>query len=283
MPWTGWSFIVGCAAIAGLPPLNGFASEWLTLQSLLHVGESATPGVSVAGTVALTGVAAAAALAVFCFVKVVGLVTLGLPRTALAADAHEPPVATRVALTSLAGACLVLGAVPGLIFPTLAGLAPGELAITSRTTLALPSTGHLPTLGVLVALMVVFAIVLRLTTSARRAPATPAWASGQPIEPALAWTSAGFTKPLRLVLEVLFRPRRELELTETAGGVERVRYRAEVPHLFDDVLYAPVNRQALRGAATVRRLQSGSLRTYIMYLLGLVLALLALVRFGGLA
>jgi hydrogenase-4 component B len=283
MPWTGWSFIVGCAAIAGLPPLNGFASEWLTLQSLLHVGESATPGVSVAGTVALTGVAATAALAVFCFVKVVGLVTLGLPRTALAADAHEPPVATRVALTSLAGACLVLGAVPGLIFPTLAGLAPGELAITSRTTLALPSTGHLPTLGVLVALMVVFAIVLRLTTSARRAPATPAWASGQPIEPALAWTSAGFTKPLRLVLEVLFRPRRELELTETAGGVERVRYRAEVPHLFDDVLYAPVNRQALRGAATVRRLQSGSLRTYIMYLLGLVLALLALVRFGGLA
>ena len=74
MPWTGWSFVVGCAAIAGVPPLNGFASEWLTLQSLLHVGYSPTPGVSVAGALAMVGVAATAALAVFCFVKVIGLV-----------------------------------------------------------------------------------------------------------------------------------------------------------------------------------------------------------------
>ena len=37
MPWTGGAFLVGAMAIAGLPPLNGFASEWLTLQALLHV------------------------------------------------------------------------------------------------------------------------------------------------------------------------------------------------------------------------------------------------------
>ena len=37
MPWTGGAFLVGAMAIAGLLPLNGFASEWLTLQALLHV------------------------------------------------------------------------------------------------------------------------------------------------------------------------------------------------------------------------------------------------------
>jgi len=35
MPWTGAAFAVGAAAIAGVVPLNGFVSEWLTLQALL--------------------------------------------------------------------------------------------------------------------------------------------------------------------------------------------------------------------------------------------------------
>ena len=63
-----------------VPPLNGFASEWLTLQSLLHVGLSDAAGVSFAGAVAAAALAATAALAAFCFVKVVGLVLLGAPR-----------------------------------------------------------------------------------------------------------------------------------------------------------------------------------------------------------
>jgi hydrogenase-4 component B len=283
MPWTAWSFVIGCTAIAGLPPLNGFVSEWLTLQSLLHVAFSQTPGVSLAGALATAGVAITAALAVFCFVKVVGLVVLGEPRSEQAAAAHEPPLATRTALVMLAAACVGLGAAPGLIFATLTRLAPGEVSAGSGMALRLPGTGSLPTLGVLIALVGLFVILLRVTGSARRAPATPTWACGQLVEPVLQWTSAGFTKPLRLVLEVVYRPRRELQLTESPGGVQRIRYRAEVPHLFDTVIFAPTHRTALRAAAVARRLQSGSLRTYILYLLALLILLLALVRLGGLS
>ena len=35
MPWTALFFLVGAMAISGLPPLNGFASEWLTFQAFL--------------------------------------------------------------------------------------------------------------------------------------------------------------------------------------------------------------------------------------------------------
>ncbi len=80
MPWTGATFLVGAAAIAGLPPLNGFASEWLTLQALLRVPAYGGVLDGVLGAAALAGLAATAALAVFCFVKVVGLVLLGPPR-----------------------------------------------------------------------------------------------------------------------------------------------------------------------------------------------------------
>ena len=35
MPWTAVAFLIGAVAISGLPPFNGFVSEWLTLQTFL--------------------------------------------------------------------------------------------------------------------------------------------------------------------------------------------------------------------------------------------------------
>ena len=87
MPWTAAAFLVGAMAISGLPPLNGFASEWLTLQALLHVAAYGQVGDGIAGALALAALAATAALALFCFVKVVGLVLLGPARTEQAAAA----------------------------------------------------------------------------------------------------------------------------------------------------------------------------------------------------
>jgi hydrogenase-4 component B len=282
MPWTGTAFLVGCAAIAGIPPLNGFASEWLTLQSLLHVGFSDSAGISVAGALATVALGASAGLAVFCFVKVAGLVALGAPRSEGARTARERPPATRVALSLSAGLCVALAATAGLLVPTLAHLAPGHLRPAAGATIAVPGSGGLPALALVVGVVALTTLVRRLTGAVARSQPAPAWTSGQVVEPSLAWTSAGFTKPLRLVLEAVLRPRREFDIAERPGGaVARVSYHAEVPHLFDSLLYGPVHRAAMRGAAVARRLQSGSLRIYVAYLLGLVLGLLAFVRFGG--
>jgi hypothetical protein len=98
--------------------------------------------------------------------------------------------------------------------------------------------------------------------------------------PALGWTSAGFTKPLRLVLEGLFRPRRELDVVRAGGMVQKITYSGHVPSLVDTLLYEPAIRAGLRGAALARRLQTGNVRTYALYLLALVVGLLVLVRIG---
>jgi len=89
MPVTSFAFLVGSAAISALPPLNGFASEWLLFQSLL--GGLRIPVTAVAllmpiavGLLALTGGLAAA-----CFVKAFGITFLALPRSAAAAGAQE--------------------------------------------------------------------------------------------------------------------------------------------------------------------------------------------------
>ncbi len=277
MPWTGAAFAVGCAAIAGVPPLNGFASEWLALQSLAHLAFDGPPGVGVAGAAALAGIAATAALALLCFVKVAGLVLLGPPR----GEAVEAPVAMRAALLTLAGLCVVLGLLPGLLLPALAALAPGDVTLPATLGLYLPGTGSLPAPALALALVLATALLVR-ARGARRAATAPTWACGQPLTPALGWTSAGFTKPLRLVLEPLLRPRRTLEIERSGGVVAAIRYRRELGSPAERWLYAPAIRGALRAAAHARRLQTGNVRTYAAYLLALVLGLLVLVRTGAL-
>jgi hydrogenase-4 component B len=280
MPWTGGAFLIGSMAIAGVPPLNGFASEWLTLQSLLHIGFARPVGVALAGGVALAALAATAALALLCFVKVVGLVLLGPPRRTECATATEAPVSMRAGMALLAALCVVIGVIPGLVVPTLARLAPGATGpeLARHAGLVIPGTS-LPTLGLVLALVGLTAALVRVRGSRRAAPAS-SWACGQPVIPALAWTSAGFTKPLRLVLEGVFRPRREVEVVHARGMVQEIKYSGEVPSLVDTVLYEPAIRAGLRGASIARRLQTGNVRTYALYLLALVVGLLVLVRVG---
>jgi hydrogenase-4 component B len=279
MPWTGAAFLLGAAAIAGLPPLNGFASEWLTLQALLHVPAYGGVGSGLAGAIALAALAGTAALAVFCFVKVVGLVLLGAPRREGTATALESPWPMRAALTMLAAGCVVLGVAPGFLFGKLVELAPWPAQAPSAAGLPLPGTGSLPTPGIAIVL-VAFTAGFVLLRGRRSAAPAPSWACGQLVEPQLRWTSAGFTKPLRLVLEAVLRPGRAIAVVSVGGVVQAISYHGYVPHLIEDRLYRPAARVSLGLAVHARRLQSGRLGVYIAYLIALVLVLLLAARVG---
>jgi hydrogenase-4 component B len=279
MPWTGGAFLVGAMAIAGLPPLNGFASEWLTLQALIHVPAAGGLGAGIAGAIALAALAATAALAVLCFVKVIGLVLLGPPRTASVAAATEVPASMRAAVLLLAAACVGLGVAPGVLFGRLVGLAPWRDPTATSIGLHLPGTGGLPTAGIAVALVALTAGLVRLRGRRVAAPA-PTWASGQLVEPELLWTSAGFTKPLRLVLEAVLRPEREIVVRTEGGVLQEVSYSGRVPHLLEERVFRPIVGRALLGAAHARRLQTGRLGTYVAYLIALVLVLLTAAKIG---
>jgi hydrogenase-4 component B len=279
MPWTGGAFLVGAMAIAGLPPLNGFVSEWLTLQALLHVPAYGSVGQGVAGALALAALAATAALAVFCFVKVVGLVLLGPSRRPQAAAVTEAPAVMRAGMIALALACVALGVAPGVLFSPLVEIEPWAPSAPVAIGLSLPGTGGLPTGGILLALVALVAGLAVLRGSRAAAPA-PSWACGQRVEPQLRWTSAGFTKPLRLVLELVLRPEREISVRSESGVVQSVAYSGRVPHLIEERVYRPLRWVALDAAARARGLQTGRIGTYVAYLIGLVVALLAAVRAG---
>jgi hydrogenase-4 component B len=285
MPWAGAAFLVGAMAIAGLPPLNGFASEWLTMQSLLSLIVHGGVGGGLAGAFALAALAATAALALLCFVKVVGLVLLGPARTEGAVTDAPTPMAAAMAFLALV--CAVLGLAPGLLFGPLTGLAPWAEAIPSGAGLSGAGlsgagAGSLPSVGLALTLVILTGSLL-VARGRRSAAAAPTWACGQAIEPALNWTSAGFSKPLRVVLRTVLRPRRTIALSSEGGVLQEVSYRGHVPHLIDERIYRPVAHSALAAAVQARRLQNGSVGVYVAYLIGLVVVLLGAARLGLIA
>lgn len=280
MPRTGTGLLVGALAIAGVPVLSGFASEWATLQALLGLGRQDAVGPALAGGLGAAALATTVGLGAICFVKVAGLSLLGAPRVPAAAAAAEVPATMWAPVAGLAAGCLALGVAPGLLFPSLAALAPGGGGLAREAGLPAPGTS-LPTLSIALALAVGVALLLR-ARGGRVAPAAPVWACGQAIEPPLAWTSAAFTKPVRLSVQELMRAHSEVEAVSRNGVLHEVRHRASLPNLLDTAIYAPLVRAALAGAAAVRRLQSGSLRLYLGYLVGLVVLLLLLARTGAL-
>lgn len=119
MPWTSAFFLVGILSISALPPLNGFVSEWLTLQTILRSAVLASTPIKVAFAISGALLALTAGLAVTCFAKVFAMGFLGMPRSEGAVHATEARVGARTPLALLAASCILLGVLPTYIIPVI--------------------------------------------------------------------------------------------------------------------------------------------------------------------
>ena len=288
MPLTALAFGIGAAAISGLPPLNGFASEWLTFQALLGAG--VVPGLDsiarFACFVAFGALALTAALSLAVFVKTTGMTFLAMPRSDVATDARDVGRSMRGALIALAGGCVAVGVLAAPIGALLAGVArslSGTVAGPVSPTFLVPP----PTLGIyqpiLIAIALVSSCVAILAISRLgRMPTrrVPIWACGIAPEPVFEYTATSFSKPLRLFFEPVLRPERETTVELHAGTPypRRMTYRSDVNHLIESRAYAPIRRASIALSESVRRLQQGTLQLYVAYTVIAVIVLLLVTR-----
>ena len=118
MPWTAGLFALGAVAVSGLPPLNGFVSEWLIYLGLFDATTGKAPSAWAAMPAAIM-LAMAGALALATFAKAGAMIFLGAPRTKTAAHAHECGWWMRGPMLALAGVCLMIGLLPMLFWPVI--------------------------------------------------------------------------------------------------------------------------------------------------------------------
>jgi hydrogenase-4 component B len=296
LPWTALFFLIGSLAIAGLPPLNGFVSEWLLFQSLLPgIGSSAPlapPLMTLAvGILALTGGLAAAG-----FVKAFGITFLAIPRSPAAERAHEAPLSMRAGMAILALACAGLGlaAVPimsalGTVLAGRAGLPAASAWAGRGLSISTPGAfAQMSPLLLALGLIVVTAGVwlgVRLLGAGRRLRVDETWGCGRVMQTArMEYTSTAFAEPLRRVFAELYRPTKDLSIDfhpESRYFVQSIEYRSEILPWFERYLYAPLIARVGRWAVRARAVQSGSAHAYLTYLVIALLGLLAMLLVQG--
>ncbi len=290
MPVTAALFAVAALGAVALPPGNGFVSEWLLLQALIH--GLAVPGVATAVLlpVAVAAVALSAGLAATVFVKALGVGFFARPRGEAAARARESGPLMLAAMGLLAAGCVALAIVPQLLAGPLAravsaaGLTGGRPLAPDplRLRLAgLPAAfSPLWIAAALVAGVLLLSALVRAVGRRRRTGA-PLWdCGGGAPTPRMAYTATSFAEPLQRVFDDVLAPERDVDVTplrESAYLVERVRFSNRVPDRVEHRLYRPVLSwlAALGGAA--RRLAGGSVHLYLGYgFAGLVTLLVVL-------
>ncbi|HSC24234.1 MAG TPA: hydrogenase 4 subunit B [Casimicrobiaceae bacterium] len=286
MPWVAWLALVGTLAIAGLPPLNGFVSEWLLLQAFLFTPSLPQTFVNMLVPLAAAALVLAVALAAYVMVKFYGVIFLGRPREPELAHAHDAGIPERIALVLLAAGCVVLGIFPvtviGAIDHVDALLLSTRIGATGESSwwlLAPVATGR-SSYSPLVVLVVIVAVVLVTMLVVHRiwhgrVRRAPAWDCGFPLLTArMQDTAEGFGQPIRQVFEPFFRIERHLPAPADAAPT----YFMRASDRLWGWLYQPIGRAVERVARVVGLLQQGRIGVYLLYSFATLIALLFFVR-----
>jgi formate hydrogenlyase subunit 3/multisubunit Na+/H+ antiporter MnhD subunit len=289
MPQTAFVFLVGCAAISALPPLNGFVSEWLTFQAILISPQLPSWGLKFLVPAVGALLALSAALAAACFVKAFGVTFLGRPRTEAAKTAHETDRCSLAAMFFLAALCLVAGIVPGLFIDALAPVVkvllgdrmPAQTGVEWLSIVPI-AEGRSSYNGLLVFLfmaisggLAAFAIHRLASDRLRRGPA---WDCGYPDpNPATQYTASSFAQPIRRVFgSVVFHAREQVDMP-APGDRRPAQLTVTLHDPVWDTLYAPIAGGISFAADRLNHLQFLTIRQFLsLVFAALVILLLVL-------
>jgi formate hydrogenlyase subunit 3/multisubunit Na+/H+ antiporter MnhD subunit len=271
MPWTAWLTLIGALAIAGLPPLNGFVSEWLLLQAFLLTPGLTQPYLNMVIPVAAASVALAAALAAYVMVKFFGVVFLGQPRDPALHQAHEAGWMERLGMLWLAVACVLLGVLPtqviGWMDPVVLLLTGQKLGGIGSWLMLTPVSAERASYAPLIFLAVVTVVLLltyvwvRRVYHGRMRKADP-WDCGYPEQdPRMQDSAEGFGQPIRQIFEVFMKVERE-----TPDPFDRnPRYRGASLDKLWFIFYEPIARVTGWLSKQAGRLQHGRIQWYLIY------------------
>jgi formate hydrogenlyase subunit 3/multisubunit Na+/H+ antiporter MnhD subunit len=285
MPWVGWLTLLAVLASAGLPPLGGFVSEWLLLQSFLFAPDLPVPLLTMLIPVVAALIALVAALAGYTMVKFFGVIFLGQPREEKLAKAHDAGLWERAGMLWLALGCVLLGLLPvqviGLLDPVTQQLVGAGLAhsMSASGWLLAPNGQEQASYGPVIFLLGILAsfalafLVVRLLYHGRTRRSLP-WACGYPWGTArMQDTAEGFGQPIRQIFEPFFQMKRELP----SPFDTQPQYRVTLNDHFWRWVYVPITNLALLLARWVGLMQQGRIAVYLLYSFVTLLATLVMV------
>jgi hydrogenase-4 component B len=283
MPWVATLALVGTLSIAGLPPFNGFVSEWLLLQSFLFTPQIPSSFINMLIPLGAAALALTAALAAYVMVKFYGVIFLGQPREAELVNAHDANWLERLGLGWLALGCILIGILPQFAIGAAAAVTQHLLSQAVRPGSTMwwiapiapeqASYSGLILLAGIVAVVGVAFVLVRVMAHGRIRRTAP-WDCGYPWQtPRMQDTAEGFGQPIRHMFDVFFRIERHMPSPDDAAP----RYQVSIEDRIWRWIYAPIVRSIQWLADVISILQGGRLAIYLLYSFLTLLGLLVFV------
>lgn len=283
MPWVATLALVGTLAIAGLPPLNGFVSEWLLLQSFLYTPQIPHAFLNMLIPLGAAVLALTAALAAYVMVKFYGVIFLGQHREPSLEHAHDADWLERIGLAWLALGCIAIGVMPqlalraaGTVTSTLLGqkvnLSSSFLWLAPIAPQQASYSGLLLLAGLIGVVGITFVIV-RVLAHGRRRRTVP-WDCGYPWQTSrMQDTAEGFGQPIRHMFGAFFDMEREMPSPNDVAPYYRIHIEDRIWQAFS----RPIASGVQRLADWIGLLQGGRLPIYLLYSFLTLIALLVFV------
>lgn len=281
-------FLVGCVAIAGLPPFNGFASEFLIYMTALR--EELLPS-GVAAVAALSGIAALTLIggfAAYCFTMSMGMVFLGEPRSREAQEARPVAAVMQAPIWALAAGCFAVGMLAprlmGVLAPvvqSVSHLGSAEVAryLIGGATTEIVAAGDLlrgivTATGTLLFIAVVLAVVRWQLLRGREVTQSGTWGCGyRAPDASMQYTASSFAQPLADLVSPLLRSRRDL-VRPTGLFPKAALLWTESADASRQLIYGPLFRACESAISRLRWLQHGRLHLYVLYIAVTIVVLL---------
>jgi len=292
MPQTAAYFLIGAMAISALPPLNGFVSEWLTLQAFFLGASNVAGGSKLFLGICASMLALTSGLAAACFVKAFGVIFLAKPRSNYAESAKEVPSSMRIGMLILAVLIVIFGLAAALIIKLLARISGSALGIDissmsfslNNLTLAPGIAKNIylstPQLALWLILFSAAGFAIYRMFNRTKPVVYKTWDCGYyKLDSRNEYTATAFSKPFRIAFSFFLLPYRKTQkIRESFYHIKSFTYETHTTKVFKKYIYDPVLILVFRTAKSMRKIQPGSIHLYLGYIF---ITLLLLIVFMG--
>lgn len=295
MPWTALLFLIGAISIAGLPPFNGFISEWLTLQSLLSSYQIPSTILQITIAFASLPFALTIGIAAATFVKLFAMTFLSKARSKHAMNIKEVPRSMILGMSILASICVLLGVIPFLgisLISTAFHLSSQPSSPFEAMTVHNNSGMNFASLSMPVVLIIISSITIaifgfiRVLSGNTRKSTYGTWDCGfGSLDSRMEYTATSLSQPIRAVFKVFFKPHNKTE-KESFGEknpymLKTIKIETVTKNIFEDMLYLPIVSSFVFFFDKIRRLQTGKINAYLLYIMITIVLLLLFVRLSN--
>ncbi len=294
MPWTSLLFLIGAISISGLPPFNGFISEWFTMQSLLSSYHIPSTILQISIAFASLPFALTIGIAAATFVKLFAMTFLSKARSKHAINIKEVSHSMILGMSILAAVCVLFGVVPYLgtsLISTAFHLSSQPSSPLDSISIQNNSGKSFANLSMPVVVIVISSVsiaifgFIRVLGGNTKKTTYGTWDCGfGGLNERMEYTPTSLSQPMRAVFKVFFKPHNQTEkesFGENPYLLKSIKIETVIKNIFEETLYAPIVSSFVFFFDKVRRLQTGKINAYLLYIMITLVLLLLFVRLSN--